>query len=1195
MASIGKGSFHGEINVPTKTSAVVNCDDDDKEEEDSKIAAVVDDVTRRKEDDDDDEENVKDIAATVVEKHADDDASSNDQHYHHHHSKNNNSHVQFHTHYSCGVGDPCSTIRFRNKRILTYGLDRENQVLLQVNNDQHEHDDDDDDDNANHKSPEEETTTRSVTVKYYNHSTCGLLFLRTTYSLVALLVLGFIWAFCMQVILFLFMNVFAQGGKPTAYNLTTGDEDVREGTIDSSVLIGSLCSIPVFVYGFASMLAIGNSVVLDTWNGSPLFGQLLLGCSNNTKVVMEVICFVVFLGIPGMTLAVATLSKSDLWWETTLSVWVVDILVFMAFYALLVVWTETSTCLELTRLNSMLSLDVDHSWWTLILEALGNTQIMFYSGYERVLYLVASSSSHHHHHHDNNPKSKSTNNKAEKEQGGEEEKQQELLSEDDDDSSSSKTLIKSRSSIYSKLTVTGFCCCSFFFRTLKNPEKVYSNDDIQEVQPFFTSTHWSLERMFCRSMNRNNAVFVTRGRSSLKKSQIYSTVWCVLFANVLVVLLVAGLLVYMEFAVFAVVTIPLLVFVCCLLPVLVRTARLYFQMYGKSTKIANTNLNNNNDDHHLASNHGDWEPDDNDDENDDELLFHEWTSQRVSEPQPQWYWTCFILSQVVFFWYPFIGFMVVSKNYRVGAVFLVLAVFSWPRLYLHPLPILQRYGSIGRLRFYTNRNGGYSNNDNNNNNNNNNNSEVAVDDDDEAAQQHKDDTLLSRAVAYGDEGILNDDADNNNNNKSKTNNNNNNDEEEYYYLLRRRARLAALIDRVSDRDSMHCWMWFFGILIVLFGVFAWSASSQQQGEGFDYKVKVPAGETFLGEGFYYEPQDYLTYPTCRVSKNFDLTTAPEEEDTTQLMDVAWLAAMSFAAPNESVPLINQWYGTQLPRSPYNPWDRTNLNTTIVDEYEFVEEWKRANGITVPASFKFFTFPENPGAGLVSIRGSESLLDWLVDAQLWMGAGLAQIVRALIPFGWIFNPVLDELVNLINWVENENLKQISYYQVTTQFVNDMKTTGGAGRRQPYDRMRVTGASLGGGLAIITGAQTNATTVAISGLNAMLSRRTFRPPLTKEALDTHVMNVVPARDIIARIDDAADLTLRTQCRAPKNSLMGCHSMWRSVCETAYQCGSMGRPILCWCTKKYGYPDPLPYPNTTKTWGEACADWGHKELTD
>jgi lipase ATG15 len=232
----------------------------------------------------------------------------------------------------------------------------------------------------------------------------------------------------------------------------------------------------------------------------------------------------------------------------------------------------------------------------------------------------------------------------------------------------------------------------------------------------------------------------------------------------------------------------------------------------------------------------------------------------------------------------------------------------------------------------------------------------------------------------------------------------------------------------------------------------------------------------------------------------------------------------------------------------------------------------------------YTFPQLPDSAIVSIRGSESMWDWMVDIQLWTGSVLAQIIRGINPFGfWVWTPILDEVVWVINSVQSKKLKEVSYYRYTSQFVLDLYAGSYDGRQ--YDNLRVTGSSLGGGLAMLTGAITGASAIATSGLNSMFSRRTFEPPITKEQLDTRVFNTIPERDIIASIDVPGQLFQKMQCRGPKNSLFGCHSMYRSLCEIQYQCGTNGRPINCWCTSKYGYP--YPKQNGTTTWEEACRD--------
>lgn len=108
-------------------------------------------------------------------------------------------------------------------------------------------------------------------------------------------------------------------------------------------------------------------------------------------------------------------------------------------------------------------------------------------------------------------------------------------------------------------------------------------------------------------------------------------------------------------------------------------------------------------------------------------------------------------------------------------------------------------------------------------------------------------------------------------------------------------------------------------------------------------------------------------------------------------------------------------------------------------------------------------------------------------------------------------------------------------------------------------------------MISGAQTQVPSVAFSGPNSIISKRTFEPPITKEALDEFTFNVVPDRDLVPRIDDLAENYQRIKCRAAPNKFLNCHHAKRSLCEILFTCGSEGRPIPCYCVDTYGFDPP------------------------
>jgi len=177
-----------------------------------------------------------------------------------------------------------------------------------------------------------------------------------------------------------------------------------------------------------------------------------------------------------------------------------------------------------------------------------------------------------------------------------------------------------------------------------------------------------------------------------------------------------------------------------------------------------------------------------------------------------------------------------------------------------------------------------------------------------------------------------------------------------------------------------------------------------------------------------------------------------------------------------------------------------------------------------------------------------------------------------------------MVTFVSLIQSKSIAKVAYYRETASFVNYLKEVEG------FTQLEVTGHSLGGGLAIITGAQSETSAVAMSGPNAMLSRNSFLPPVTEESLNTFTFNVVPDHDPVARFDDKARLYQRIKCTATAQNFYGCHFITRSLCEIQHTCGSIypDRPVPCECVFDYGYPEPsLPSWNetTSRTFVQAC----------
>lgn len=97
-------------------------------------------------------------------------------------------------------------------------------------------------------------------------------------------------------------------------------------------------------------------------------------------------------------------------------------------------------------------------------------------------------------------------------------------------------------------------------------------------------------------------------------------------------------------------------------------------------------------------------------------------------------------------------------------------------------------------------------------------------------------------------------------------------------------------------------------------------------------------------------------------------------------------------------------------------------------------------------------------------------DLMSDAQLWLAATLFQALRVVLPLGNLFTPILHHTVKYVSFLESSNIEKVAFYKETADFVRYLKARG-------YNVL-VTGHSLGGGLALITGSQTGIPAIGIS---------------------------------------------------------------------------------------------------------------------
>jgi len=155
---------------------------------------------------------------------------------------------------------------------------------------------------------EKEIGGTEVTAKQIDEGTPGLSLIRATYTLIAFLMSGFLFVFCVQLILFLFLGLTAEFGL-------TGTDD----SFTFLVFVGTLFAIPAYLYGMANMMTIAMAFTVDTWNGQ-IFMKTIM---SSDSVFMDWLSTTVYVFVPFVVGAISLYSGSQDWWDTTLISWYV--------------------------------------------------------------------------------------------------------------------------------------------------------------------------------------------------------------------------------------------------------------------------------------------------------------------------------------------------------------------------------------------------------------------------------------------------------------------------------------------------------------------------------------------------------------------------------------------------------------------------------------------------------------------------------------------------------------------------------------------------------------------------------------------------------------------------------------------------------------------------------------------------------
>jgi len=504
----------------------------------------------------------------------------------------------------------------------------------------------------------EEEVKHKISIRRIPETSQGVQFLRLLYATVTAFWTGFLFVFCLQILLFLFLDLAIQSGQTTKQAANWGKA------------IGAILAFPGFVYSLACALVIAGAFIKDTWQGHLLIRNFTFKRLKVTSV--EWIFFFFFLGLPLMVMGITLLVRTDKWWQYSILVWFSSVVAFYCLFAINVVFYEMKACWDVTKNKNRSEND---GWIDLIQRSILSRQIHRYSGRLTCTFLSMGS----------------------------------IRDAEYTDSASRRNAIAStydnhlnwiaRLSRWKRLEKLGLYeeptsdISSARSADLehvardKQCERIYSVDDARDVRPYVTSYTWSLEKVFCRP-NNSRYIAVVRGPGALTKGQVRSSMACSLVGSFLVFFLLLAVLVYLEMG-GIVTSFGVAIGVIVALPRFRSTYRLYKTQSSTLGGWDSAAADEDDSDDEAGADL----PDTRESTEESQCIYIQQEVYRVTKPTPRFCWIMFCLETGLFYVYPLVALFSVG-NYPLGIMFILFAGITAFRYYVNAAVVLEETGRM---------------------------------------------------------------------------------------------------------------------------------------------------------------------------------------------------------------------------------------------------------------------------------------------------------------------------------------------------------------------------------------------------------------------------------------------------------------------------------------------------------------------
>ncbi len=231
---------------------------------------------------------------------------------------------------------------------------------------------------------------------------------------------------------------------------------------------------------------------------------------------------------------------------------------------------------------------------------------------------------------------------------------------------------------------------------------------------------------------------------------------------------------------------------------------------------------------------------------------------------------------------------------------------------------------------------------------------------------------------------------------------------------REKHRFGKIIGEISVGNRSNFWFRIFVFLAVAFCLLLVSAFALGSGTGSTEAIDFASSDEFA-----YEGSKALNYASCALAPT-------DNSGNFSLADFSFLSVAASLDDDAAATSLEDWFvDTEV----------ENLDSNVA---EFQESYQSEHGASA-VLYKLFDFPDQE-LKIVAVRGTSNAWDALADAQLWSSAVLSQLLRALLPFGTWWTPILPHIVKAISVIEDKALEDVSYYRETTTFVESLKDEG-----------------------------------------------------------------------------------------------------------------------------------------------------------